>query len=159
MAGIKRKIGDCTVEGCGAKGVYLGRVSPAECIRCYKRKKAEIYAERERERKKAKIEAIKAGEIEKPKINKISKKQKKLLQIYERERDEYMAAHEVCEVKGCGSPANDLHHKAGRVGSLLYDKDYFMAVCRGCHDYIHDYPKEAEKKGYIIRVRNILNKK
>lgn len=152
---IKRKKGDCSE--CGAEDVYLGRVKPAECIKCYKFKKAQKYAEKKREKEKREREAIKAGKKKKAKkIKQISDKQKKRLEEYEKARDEYMAAHEVCEVRGCYNLANDLHHKAGRVGSLLSDKKYFMAVCRGCHENIHEHPKEAEREGYIVRVRDIL---
>ncbi len=38
----------------------------------------------------------------------------------------------------------------GRNGERLLDVDYFMAVCRDCHQYIHNNPKESREKGWLI---------
>lgn len=63
-------------------------------------------------------------------------------------RDKYMVEHPDCEI--CGNRSQDLHHKAGRVGDLMSNIDYFMAVCRKHHNWIHENPKEAREKGYLI---------
>lgn len=42
------------------------------------------------------------------------------------------------------------HHMKGRRGSLLYDKQFFMAVCSNHHRLIHDNAKWARKRGYIL---------
>ena len=54
----------------------------------------------------------------------------------------------LCE--RCGFQANEIHHKKGRIGALLTDTDYFMAVCSPCHRYIEDHPKESREKGWSI---------
>lgn len=151
---MKRKKGTCSE--CGEPDRWLGRVKPPQCISCYEFLKAKEYTERQRKKRE---EEKAAGKVKKPKkIKPMSAKRKKELEEYERVRDIYMAEHKTCEVKGCFREANDLHHKAGRIGSLLTDINYFMAVCRGCHDKIHENPKWAESKGYIIRVREIKGK-
>lgn len=71
--------------------------------------------------------------------------------IYEKKKKVYMDNHKICEC-GCGRASNDLHHKAGRVGKLLYDENYFMAVNRFCHGWIHANPKESRKKGWLITI-------
>lgn len=45
------------------------------------------------------------------------------------------------------------HHKAGRRGANLHDDSKFMAVCWQHHNWIHDNPKEATDRGYLIRER------
>lgn len=44
---------------------------------------------------------------------------------------------------------DDVHHKHGRSGLLLFDVRYFLAVCRWCHEWIHNNPAEAKKLGLI----------
>lgn len=150
MGGIKRKKGDCSV--CGKKDVYLGRVRPPECISCYQYKNAKKYQERAKEKQKQQPKKKKA-------IKKVSDKLKKRLEEYAVVRDKYLEENPICEVHDCFKPSNNLHHKAGREGSLLSDVRYFMACCETCHPTrIHENPIWAEKHGYTIRLREI-NKK
>ena len=44
----------------------------------------------------------------------------------------------------------DLHHKAGRSGSNMYDPKTFMAVCRPCHMWIHEHPIEARERNWLV---------
>lgn len=74
--------------------------------------------------------------------------------LYKKAKREYMAAHPRCEA--CPvitfdppAPSTDLHHKRGRAGTLLYDKRFFMAGCRTCHDWIHDNPAKARELGLL----------
>ena len=80
----------------------------------------------------------------------ISSKKMILNAEYKILRDEYMADHPVCEVKGCMHPSEDNHHKAGKTGKLFTDKRYFLAVCRYCHGEIHNNPNKAYKDGYSV---------
>lgn len=86
----------------------------------------------------------------KKKIRHISKKREEEMKIYRPLRDKYMSEHQMCEVKGCSKPSNDLHHMNGRFGKRLYDTDYFMAVCRKHHNWIHEHPKESSCLGYLL---------
>jgi len=45
--------------------------------------------------------------------------------------------------------ATEVHHANGRRGKRLIDTDYFVAVCRTCHRWIHDNPKEAKQNGWF----------
>jgi hypothetical protein len=69
---------------------------------------------------------------------------------YQRIRKEFMKDHKKCEVPGCTKDAKDVHHKAGRTGSLLFDTSLFMAVCRGCHLWIEAHPNTSKELGYSI---------
>lgn len=92
----------------------------------------------------------KAYPPKKPKrIAPMSKAMQSRLHIYRIRRDEYMKQNMICEVKGCATPSHDLHHKSGRIGSNLTDQATFMAVCRKCHNWIHEHPAQAREKQYL----------
>lgn len=63
-------------------------------------------------------------------------------------RKEYLKENEMCE--RCNKFASEIHHKNGRNGTRLVDVDYFMAVCRKCHNYIHANPTESRQEGWLI---------
>lgn len=45
--------------------------------------------------------------------------------------------------------ALQIHHKRGRLGSLVHDKEHFAGTCDKCHRWIHDNPKMAKAYGWI----------
>lgn len=75
-------------------------------------------------------------------IRRVSKRRAKQLRVYSVVCAEYKAAHPICE-KCREKPTDDVHHKAGRIGEKLNDKTQFIAVCRTCHDEIHQNPNKA----------------
>ena len=70
--------------------------------------------------------------------------------LYAKKKKAYMIDHIKCEVKGCNQVSTELHHKKGRIGKLLYNEKYFMAVCHACHRKITDDSDWAIKQGYSI---------
>ena len=86
-------------------------------------------------------------------IPSISEKQLKALKDYRIVRDEFMSSHPICEARlsECTKNATDLHHKKGRVGKLLTDKKFFMAVCRSCHNKIEDGGEWVYEMGFKIK--------
>ena len=63
-----------------------------------------------------------------------------------------MLSHTLCEVNMtglCTQKSTDVHHVAGRIGSLLLDETQWIAVCRACHDFIHTHPKDARERGWL----------
>jgi hypothetical protein len=44
--------------------------------------------------------------------------------------------------------ADQIHHKASRIGVKLSDSSDFLAVCGVCHRFIEDNPTEALKMGF-----------
>lgn len=70
--------------------------------------------------------------------------------LYLKKKKEYLTAHIKCEVKGCNRVADDLHHKKSRIGKLLWNEKYFMAVCREHHRQITDDSIWAIKNKYSI---------
>jgi len=80
-------------------------------------------------------------------IKKTSDKQLERLKEYRIVRDKFLDENKFCMI--CGKIATDLHHKKSR-GKHLCDVSTFMAVCRGCHDRIHNNHAESVRQGYII---------
>lgn len=71
---------------------------------------------------------------------------------YSKARKEYLADHPNCEARliGCTQLACQIHHKKGRIGELLYNKKFFLAVCDHCHKWIEAHPEEAKEKGFSL---------
>lgn len=92
----------------------------------------------------------KPEEKKKVKISVKSLKRKVEDKLYLKNKKEYLIEHIRCEVKGCNRVSEDVHHKKGRVGKLLYDKRFFMAVCRNHHTEIETDPKAAKENGYSL---------
>lgn len=89
----------------------------------------------------------------------VSKKMKGELAIYKPIRNQYMKDNPICECCNAAESV-DLHHSAGRIGfwnedsrlkglKLLWDKRFFMAVCRSCHNEIHENPEWSYQEGYL----------
>ena len=99
-------------------------------------------------------------------IRRVSKKRAAQLREYARLRAVYLRQHPYCEVwlseRGIDEYAlhipwvpfsarsTEIHHKAGRTGWRLNDTSQWLAVCREAHEWIHDHPAEARKRGYLI---------
>lgn len=83
------------------------------------------------------------------KISHISDKRKKELSEYRKERGKYMNDNPICEA--CNfSPSTEIHHQKGKIGKLLYNPLYFLAVCRPCHNEIENNPEWAKENEYSI---------
>ena len=82
-------------------------------------------------------------------IKKVSKTGKERNKKYIVLAEQYLKRNPICE--RCNSePASEIHHKNGRIGNNLYN--YFMAVSRCCHLYIHDNPAESYEKGWLLKL-------
>ena len=98
------------------------------------------------------------SQLKRTPLNRVSKSKSSVERRskYAKAKKEYMhdrgsAKHhcERCESL-IGIKKLDLHHKAGRAGDLMHDKDFFAALCRTCHDEVHKYPKESREAGWLI---------
>lgn len=84
----------------------------------------------------------------------VSESKKLDLKLYAQAREEYLNENPICE--RCHTKHSDqIHHKAGRVSSLLFNKKFFMAVCDPCHKYIEMNPNEAKEKGWSVLRSNL----
>jgi ribosomal protein S27AE len=81
-------------------------------------------------------------------MRKVSKKRQEQNKAYKVVRDKFMTDNPYCE--RCGREATENHHTNGRSGDRLLDTNYFMAVCRSCHVWIHEHPKESREVKWLI---------
>jgi len=78
----------------------------------------------------------------------ISESRKLDNKLYKQAREEYLADFVMCQ--RCNNKfSQEIHHKCGRISSMLYNKRYFFAVCRACHVYIHDNVAESMEEGWL----------
>lgn len=88
-----------------------------------------------------------AKQIKRQPIAKVSKKRAVQNREYYKVKLDFMIHHpkcQVCHIKY----SKDIHHKRGRIGDLLTDSNYFLAVCRSCHEKIETSPDWARKMGF-----------
>lgn len=83
-------------------------------------------------------------------IPQVSKKRKVESLQYAVLRTEFLSKKEnkVCPITG--GPTTDVHHKKGRIGSLLLDTNYWLAVSREGHKQIEENPVWAKEMGYSL---------
>jgi len=83
---------------------------------------------------------VKAEKKPKARIKPVSKVHAKELRSYFQKRKDFLETHKVCQAKliRCEGKAVEVHHSGGRIGKLLNDVSLFIALCRSCHDQIHN---------------------
>jgi hypothetical protein len=74
-----------------------------------------------------------------------SKSQAVMLEVYNGIAEMFKTAHPLCQC--CMFRVNvnqvkpnwtdDIHHRLGKDGLLLFDVRYFVAMCRQCHSWAH----------------------
>ena len=96
--------------------------------------------------------------IEKPKsIAPVSKKRQVAMDEYSKKRLAFLALHLTCQAKlvGCTGNSTDVHHLySGKDRDKYYlNISTWKAVCRNCHNYIHDHlsAEEAIEMGLKLR--------
>lgn len=89
-------------------------------------------------------------------IKQVSSKQQKRLTEYNKVATEYKKSNPICE-RCLIAETSDIHHRKGRVGELLSDSKWFMAVCRPCHNWIEVHPEESRRLGYSLSRLSIEN--
>lgn len=89
-------------------------------------------------------------------IKKTSDKMDKTLALYNVVRKKFLQAHTQCAVFP-NMRSVEIHHIAGKVGSLYLDSNNFLPVSRMGHNWIHENEAEATKLGFTIS-RLAINK-
>lgn len=88
-------------------------------------------------------------------IRRTSAQRAKQLREYSAMLRELLATQPLCEACHVIRPdarahaATEVHHKRGRIGSLLCDGRHWLLVCRTAHHWIHDNPRAAVEAGFI----------
>jgi len=83
-------------------------------------------------------------------IPKVSEKRISENIIYNSERIKFLMLPEnkICPITK--QPTTDLHHKKGRIGALLLDKRYWIALSREGHKQVEENPEWAKENGYSL---------
>jgi len=83
-------------------------------------------------------------------INPKSKKQQGLDVAYNLLRVPFMESHPMCEahLPGCQGHSSDVHHVSQRGSNYLVVATW-IAVCRVCHTWIHEHPKESREMNLL----------
>jgi len=93
----------------------------------------------------------KAKKVKEPtKIKKVSKKRNLENILYNSERIKFLQLPEnkICPITK--EPTTDVHHKKGRIGSLLLDTKYWVALSRSGHRFVEENPIWAKENGYSL---------
>jgi hypothetical protein len=98
---------------------------------------------------KLKIPNLKLKSLYKP-IAKVSKKKQIENLQYSVLRTDFLGKREnkICPITG--KVTTDIHHKKGRVGNLLLDTKYWIALSREGHKKVEENPEWAKEKGYSL---------
>lgn len=87
------------------------------------------------------------------KIPLVSSKRKKKDQEYLKLRERFLTENPICQISvaGCSHGATDVHHsKSGSDRDAYYlIQSTWFASCRSCHQWVHNFPKEARILGYL----------
>jgi Fe-S-cluster-containing dehydrogenase component len=97
-----------------------------------------------------------AGKPKKKFIAPVSEKRLKQLAEYRVLRKEFLSREEnqICPVmwflKGQVHKTTEIHHTNGRENDLLNDVEFWLAVSRDGHTWIHLNPKKSREKGWLL---------
>lgn len=87
------------------------------------------------------------------KIPQVSSKRQKKDAEYSKLRAKFLNEYSMCQVKvaGCMNGATDVHHTyAGANRDAFYlVQSTWKAVCRNCHNWIHDNPEQAKIMNWL----------
>lgn len=97
-----------------------------------------------------KICEVKPEKKKRKRIPQMSEKMKADNKKYLKARTNFLSLNLVCQFEKCTNKATQVHHRKGRIGSLLINENYFMAVCSTCHQIIEENPEYAKEKGYSV---------
>lgn len=98
---------------------------------------------------RASVKPVKIKKIGKP-IPKVSAKRKIENREYTIKRLQFLAQPENQKCPITGKQTTDVHHKKGRVGSLLLDTRFWLAVSREGHRQIEENPEWAKENNYSL---------
>ena len=85
--------------------------------------------------------------MKRTRLKPVSKKRAERLKIYSELRKEFLKG-KICPVTG--KQATEVHHLKGRENDRLNDGEFWLAVSRDGHRYIHNNPKESMEKGWLL---------
>lgn len=87
-------------------------------------------------------------------LARVSDKRAKEERIYSAKRIIFLSEHSLCQIKLpgiCTGQSTDVHHTySGKDKASHYlDVPTWLALCRACHQWVTDHPKESRELGYL----------
>jgi len=83
-------------------------------------------------------------------IPKVSKKRAEKDKVYLQLRKEFLTKNPKCMICNFNKPTDIHHTRIGANRNKYYlEVDTWMALCRNCHNDVHDNPKKSRELGYI----------
>jgi hypothetical protein len=86
-------------------------------------------------------------------IPKMSAKRAKETKAYLLMRQKFLKERVFCQIKRaeCSGKSTDVHHLHDGADRQKYylDKTTWIAVCRHCHKWVHNYPQAAKTLGFL----------
>jgi hypothetical protein len=85
-------------------------------------------------------------------MRRFSKKREKINRQYNKKAKQFREDHPYCEIKSpvCTGQTQGVHHKRGRMGSLLMDETFWMAARNRCNGYVEDNDSWARENGFKL---------
>lgn len=89
-----------------------------------------------------------------------SDKRAKQYKLYGPIQKQFLIDNPICQakIKCHGAPATEVHHGAGKTEWLLIDIQYFVAICRDCHNWELANSKAAKDAGISVLRSNKTTK-
>lgn len=106
---------------------------------------------------KAKKDQKKSTKSSRKPIAKFSSKRAKRNAAYLVARDLFLAKEEnkfcpvIAKLENKTVRATEVHHTNGREGERLNDQEYWLAVSREAHQWIHANPELAKEQGWLTK--------
>jgi hypothetical protein len=98
-------------------------------------------------------ETLKEKKVPVKGIKKVSDKRAKEATEYTSKKKKFLKDNPYCQAKllGCSGRSIDLHH-AGSRGKNYLNESTFKAVCRNCHNVIHNVLSAKEARELKLKV-------
>lgn len=81
-------------------------------------------------------------------IRPVSRQREGLMRAYRAKSARWLAGKRCFQ---CFDKQISVHHTRGRVGTLLCDERFWLALCDHCHRWVHDNPEEARSVGLLCQ--------
>lgn len=72
------------------------------------------------------------------------------MKLYRAAKARYLKDYPSCQC-GCGRKSKEVHHTRGRLGSLLLDETYWLALAPECHAWVHNNIDAARERNLIAQ--------
>jgi len=93
--------------------------------------------------------------LRRTRLRPVSRRRARELREYYSQREKFLARPEnfwcpvAWQVWGMKIRTVEIHHKRGRIGAMLNNERYWLAVSQEGHAHIHAYPSQSRARGWM----------